>query len=580
PAPRAATQLGREPERARGEGRGEFERPASKTGALEVTAVRDVPPKPAVRGGRIKVLAGPDAGFDRVIDQNPSVLGRTGELRLSDPSVSRRHLELRLLPDESAWIVSDLGSSSGTLLNGLPLAMSTELKHGDVLAVGQSELRFSWAERMPKEKPVEVSREPTFSAIRLVSTLAELTGLTRAPTGEARAPSTREATSTGLPPAAIAPRPSRLPLVFGGLLLLVTIAGAFTWFRALESRSRQTQTEAQVQTLLEDAQRLFTDGELAQSRARLEAVFALVPEHPLGESLMKMVESDEAASAALAETRQLLAAGLVDEAEQRMRFIPDASRFASEREALRATVEKQAQSESLRQCEALIDDGELDRAETQLRAHLERWTQDTFALAMMRRVERTRNAPPPDHPAVARARDAFQAGDDVQARLFVEPDARRGAAAPARYLEQLLRYQTSIDEGETLLGRKDRRAAVPLERALGLIGRLGRPKASPRRQKLEGQLADAWYLEAMAKRQGGDECAWAAFVRRGLSLAPTEKKLLAQATEAERRAESALARAEARLGHDPAGARRIVGAAQCLVSRGSPVGERLHKLAR
>lgn len=63
----------------------------------------------------------------------------TCDVALDDPSVSRRHAEVR--GQGAVWLVVDAGSSNGTKVNGLPIT-EHRLVDGDVVRVGDQELRF------------------------------------------------------------------------------------------------------------------------------------------------------------------------------------------------------------------------------------------------------------------------------------------------------------------------------------------------------------------------------------------------------------------------------------------------------
>lgn len=71
-----------------------------------------------------------------------TIVGRGSEadVRLDDPNVSRRHAEFRL--DAGRWMVTDLGSTNGTLLRGAPLRGSAELRDGDHLRLGNTDVIF------------------------------------------------------------------------------------------------------------------------------------------------------------------------------------------------------------------------------------------------------------------------------------------------------------------------------------------------------------------------------------------------------------------------------------------------------
>lgn len=69
------------------------------------------------------------------------VLGRGGDIRLSDGRVSRRHA--RVVLHEGAYLLEDLKSSNGTFLNDVKLQEIRELKHGDRIRIGPFQLKFA-----------------------------------------------------------------------------------------------------------------------------------------------------------------------------------------------------------------------------------------------------------------------------------------------------------------------------------------------------------------------------------------------------------------------------------------------------
>lgn len=73
--------------------------------------------------------------------RGPVSIGRlaSNDVVLSDPNVSRRHAELRR--DGSRWVLVDLGSTNGTMVNG-KLVRERELGDGDRVSLGSSELVF------------------------------------------------------------------------------------------------------------------------------------------------------------------------------------------------------------------------------------------------------------------------------------------------------------------------------------------------------------------------------------------------------------------------------------------------------
>jgi hypothetical protein len=75
------------------------------------------------------------------IARSPVSIGRlsTNDVVLSDSNVSRRHAELR--NDGGSWVLVDLGSTNGTVVNG-KLAKEHRLTDGDRITFGTSRLQF------------------------------------------------------------------------------------------------------------------------------------------------------------------------------------------------------------------------------------------------------------------------------------------------------------------------------------------------------------------------------------------------------------------------------------------------------
>ena len=94
---------------------------------------------------RLVVLSGPgqDDAVEQVLelDRDVTVVGRTGDvhLRLADPGVSRRHVEVRRRGRD--LVLTDLGSTNGTRVNGRPVQTHT-LRDGDRIELGESALVF------------------------------------------------------------------------------------------------------------------------------------------------------------------------------------------------------------------------------------------------------------------------------------------------------------------------------------------------------------------------------------------------------------------------------------------------------
>jgi small-conductance mechanosensitive channel len=95
-------------------------------------------PRPA----RLFVAEGPERGRSLALDGGaPATVGRSRgcDLPLTDPNASKEHL--RLAWEEGAWVLTDLGSSKGTRVNGEPAGRAV-LAPFDRIAVGDSLIIF------------------------------------------------------------------------------------------------------------------------------------------------------------------------------------------------------------------------------------------------------------------------------------------------------------------------------------------------------------------------------------------------------------------------------------------------------
>ncbi len=81
-------------------------------------------------------------GKRMVVGPAGATLGRSRQcdVVLSDPNVSREHAEIR--PRGGSWVLTDLGSTNGTLLNGKRIDRPEVVKQGDEIEVGTSVVTF------------------------------------------------------------------------------------------------------------------------------------------------------------------------------------------------------------------------------------------------------------------------------------------------------------------------------------------------------------------------------------------------------------------------------------------------------
>ena len=90
--------------------------------------------------GKLVVVAGPHAGREHLLFEPITCIGRTDEndITLPDVSVSRHHARLKR-QDDASYVVTDLDSSNGTLLQGRRIHQSARAWHGDRVQFGNVE---------------------------------------------------------------------------------------------------------------------------------------------------------------------------------------------------------------------------------------------------------------------------------------------------------------------------------------------------------------------------------------------------------------------------------------------------------
>ena len=101
--------------------------------------------RPGVRTGRLVVVKSPDIeeGLDFELNSAQLTIGRGRQNDLTiatDEYASARHA--RFEPRRDGVWVQDLGSTNGTYLNGARLDRPRRLAQGDIVRVGETDLRY------------------------------------------------------------------------------------------------------------------------------------------------------------------------------------------------------------------------------------------------------------------------------------------------------------------------------------------------------------------------------------------------------------------------------------------------------
>ena len=106
---------------------------------------------PGDTGIYLRIEGGPDAGKTFVLSAGGTYLiGREGaDIALDDEKVSRKHAELGLY-GQDAYVLRDLRSTNGTSVNDRRVDQRMNLKHWDLIRIGDTRLRFAVVEKSIK----------------------------------------------------------------------------------------------------------------------------------------------------------------------------------------------------------------------------------------------------------------------------------------------------------------------------------------------------------------------------------------------------------------------------------------------
>jgi pSer/pThr/pTyr-binding forkhead associated (FHA) protein len=91
---------------------------------------------------RVAVIDGPLAGRSFALSSLPLTIGRADDstIVINDDYVSSNHA--RLVPNGAAWILEDLGSTNGTVLDATKISAPTEVHAGSQIRIGRTVLEL------------------------------------------------------------------------------------------------------------------------------------------------------------------------------------------------------------------------------------------------------------------------------------------------------------------------------------------------------------------------------------------------------------------------------------------------------
>ncbi len=372
---------------------------AEQDGAEEEEAEDD---SEATRAGppiKIKIIAGPDAGKTKRFAGVRMVIGRTAgcELKLSDQSVSRRHLEL--VRGENGVLLRDLGSGNGTRVNGEKVTERL-LQHDDEVSLGKTKflyvdemaayrkLREAEAQKKKEEddgaeaaaasEPAAESAEAegTPAAVKKGGAAAE--GNEKEKAGAIKRASTPEVAAVprrrvggGLEAAYDKLEPKQRLMAVGGaggvlLLVIVLVLVVATREKPPPPPDPRIAQAAEKMQLARDAVR----AERYEDAVKLvEQAEKILPGSDT-EGLLKRASAEMGAQKAVETIRGLISQGRFEDARAELARFPQASvKWDDQKKVLAGEIEKREAEYKAEQVESMLASGELDAAR-QLAAEL------------------------------------------------------------------------------------------------------------------------------------------------------------------------------------------------------------------
>jgi serine/threonine protein kinase len=125
---------------------------------------------------QLVVVGGPDQGRTFPLTEGQTLVigrGQATETRLRDPHVSRTHCQVQF--DSGKIILKDAGSAGGTLVNGQRIT-ERELMPGDVIRIGDTQIRFQLDDAEEQKTRVPASPPPAKATVQAPKQVTELAG--------------------------------------------------------------------------------------------------------------------------------------------------------------------------------------------------------------------------------------------------------------------------------------------------------------------------------------------------------------------------------------------------------------------
>ena len=468
------------------------------------------------RGFRLIVVAGPSLGTEWSFKQSQITIGRSAEneIDFADIAVSRQHT--RICFDDDHFLIKDLGSNNGTLLNGIRITEET-LHSGDEIIIGERTLRFVELNDAPSTSAAQPNLDSSSDDLvdppekdgedeELSDSNADQSQLNVAVIPRLDGPSIADSVSESVISVIRAP-PKRTGLKVIGIttsILLLVIALVFTSVRIYQNYQGTTPEarERLARTYFLQAVALTGERRCGDALILLDEVLSIKPEYSRAKEYRAYCSREIESYRDLERAKQLQAKGLKGDALAVLAKIPRDSQYAASVASFSSTWSKNAHEDQWRGIEAAMRAKNYSEARDLIEQFLQDSPRHPKALRLKAKLiqltETPRPSPEIEKPlipsAIARAVDLYREGKVSQAIDAV--DLARSEKA-ANYLERLKRLQKGLPELQKAHRQKAAGDVIALApELLKTDRRLGFGKGVIRR-KIQRFYADGLYLKGL-----------------------------------------------------------------------------------
>jgi hypothetical protein len=392
------------------------------------------PAPPGEPAAKLIVMAGPAAGEEFALSGDEVVIGRSGENAVSipDTSVSRKHVLLRKTPE--GWAASDMGSGNGTLVNGKAIAEETPLAAGDVITIGDTELKYEDATSAPGARRAPVRRGGAAGA-QPVNT----TGMTRAVVRTSR----RNAGETA------DLQTQRKKLIIRVSALLIVLVGGGVAFKVVQDKQKAgqlaiLQSEAERKKALsarkQEATNLIREGKWKEARVKLIELKEEAPTFEAAQidTFLAAAEKEIPNQERLLEAADAVSKGEIASAARALEQVTKETTSFKQRERIQADMDKRI-AERVKDAQVLLGYPTVLTKMEELKAMVEDILvarpehRDALAFKQVAddAIRRIKNPPPPKKAPPGKpwlaVQDRFQSGDQTGAYALAEACAAKDA---------------------------------------------------------------------------------------------------------------------------------------------------------